>query len=95
MPPPDVTAKAVSYDTVQISWGELPCIEHNGLITGYVISISLDGEVVHSISSVGTITTVPGLLPLQTYSISIAALNEEGAGPRSSPVFVKTPMTGT
>ena len=96
MPPTSITAKAVSYDTVQIAWEALPCIEHNGNITGYIVNISLNGEVVTSISSLASITdiTVPDLLPLQTYSISIAAFNDQGMGPISSPVYVTTPLTG-
>ena len=91
-----MTAKAVSYDIVQIGWGELPCIERNGLITGYVVNVSLDGEVVHSISNLANsfVTTVPSLLPLQTYSVGVAALNDQGTGPQSSPVYVTTPLTG-
>ena len=97
VPPPDLITKAVSYDTVQIVWGEIPCIKRNGLITGYVINVSLDGEVVTSISSVGssTNTTVSSLLPLRTYSVSVAALSDQGTGPLSSPVLVTTPLTGT
>ena len=94
-PPPDVTAKAVSYDTIQVAWGELPCVEHNGLITGYVVQVSLDGEVVSTTDSVGssTATTLTSLLPLRTYSVSVAAATEQGIGPHSSPVAVTTPLT--
>ena len=92
--PPNVNAEAVGYDKIKVAWGELPCVEHNGLITGYVIKASLNEEIVNTIS-VGNSTTgtLTGLLPLRMYTVSVAAVNSLGTGPYSDPVVLTTPLT--
>ena len=92
--PPNVSAEAVSYDKIQVAWGELSCTEQNGVVTGYTIEVYHDGEIVNT-TSVGTsnTATISGLLPLQMYAVSVAAVNDEGSGPHSDPVLLTTPLT--
>ena len=89
-----MSAEAVSYDKIQVAWSDLPCLEHNGLITGYVIQVSLDGEIVSATSvGISATATLTGLLPLRTYAVSVAAVNAQGTGPHSYPVHLTTPLT--
>lgn len=90
-----MTAKAVSYDKVQVAWGELPCLERNGFITGYVVEVSLDDELVNSVDIVDSsmTATLTGLLPLRTYYVHVAAVTDQGTGPHSTNLAVTTPLT--
>ena len=89
-----MTAEVIRFDMIVVNWGPVPCLERNGEITGYVVRASIDGEVVAS-TSVGNanLATLTGLSPLQTYALSIAAVNSEGTGTLSSPIIVTTPLT--
>ena len=90
-----MSAEAVSYDTIQVVWAELPCTERNGLITGYIVDSVLDEETVSTTSmGISTSATLNGLLPLKTYAVSVAAVNDEGTGPYSEPKLITTPLTG-
>ena len=92
--PESVTGEAISFDVIVVTWGQIPCLERNGEITGYVVRASNDGEVAASTSvGVANAATLTGLSPLQTYALSVAAVNSEGTGMHSSPVFVTTPLT--
>ena len=92
--PENVTAEAIRFDMITVNWRQVPCLERNGEITGYVVRASIDGEVVAStgVGSANT-ATLTGLSPLQTYSLSVAAVNSEGTGALSSPIIVTTPLT--
>ena len=99
--PEMVNAHTVSSSTIYVYWGEVTCQLHNGEITGYFVEYSRRGgggegsgeggsgcaEVVHVTSPNLTIT---GLGPLTEYIIRVAAVNKNGAGPFSDPVYVTT-----
>ena len=59
----------------------MPCIHHNGNITGYAIMYyTQDNNQPYNASSSGTMFTIPDLQPSTTYVISVAAVNSEGIG---------------
>ena len=91
---------------MEVKWGQVPCLERNGEITGYVaraiavgkvVARALDDEKVVASTNVGLTdtATLTGLSPLETYAVSVAAITDQGTGPYSSPVHVTTPQTGT
>ena len=82
---------------VRVAWGELSCLDRNGLITGYVVEVSLDDEIVNTVDIVDSsmTTTLTGLLPLRTYYVRVAAVTDQGIGPHSTELAVTTPLTST
>ena len=69
----------------------MPCLEHNGEITGYRAQAVRNG-VVKGTASVGggaRQATISGLSPLAWYTVQVAATNGAGTGPYSG-VYVRT-----
>ena len=78
---------------ISIQWGEVDCVEHNGLITGYSVrygtpsgsEITINGSDADSRDLV-----IHQLLIRTDYSIEVAAINEDGVGTYSSAVDTTT-----
>ena len=67
------------------------CTDRNGLITGYRIRVMTSGEndrivVVDDVREV----TISGLSPSTEYTVSVAAVNNEGTGPYSDGIVQST-----
>ena len=84
-----VTSSSTSSSTITLQWGEVPCADQNGAITGYSVqygvmgsgntqTITVDGADV-------TETTIENLMSSTTYSIEVAAVNSAGTGEYSDP----------
>ena len=82
---------AINPTSLNISW-QLPLeIDHNGLITGYVIRYTRVGSSI--ITTIETVTnkvayTISGLVAYSNYSVMVAAFNVNGSGPFSDPPVV-------
>ena len=65
-----------------------PAINHNGLLTGYVIQYTRVGssDMMTVTVNNGTSYTFSGLTVSTDYSVRVAAINVNGTGPFSSPV---------
>jgi spore germination protein YaaH len=91
--PTGVKAGALSDSAIAVSWA--PSSEQGGRIVGY--RVLRDGVVVHQIT--GTSTTITGLAPSSTHTITVVAVDSAGVlSAPSAPVRVTTanptPSTG-
>ena len=70
---------------VSLIWREVPCVQQNGLITGYVVryyaTCGLERDVQQSQPVVTTGSTIDGLTPITEYAFQVAAVNVKGSGP--------------
>ncbi|XP_070195997.1 tyrosine-protein phosphatase Lar-like isoform X3 [Littorina saxatilis] len=93
-PPRNILARAASSTTIVVSWDE-PDIP-NGIIQGYRVFYSLKPEEPvffweqQEVKNDNRLTTISGLVPNQTYTISILAYSSIGPGPMSHPIQVLT-----
>ena len=75
---------------VYLRWREVPCVQQNGLITGYVARYyathGADKGVQLNKSVVTTDDTIDGLIPKTEYAFQVAAVNVNGTGPFSEPI---------
>ena len=75
--------------SITIQWDQVPCIEQNSEITGYIVRYSNStGET--QMAAV-QMFTASGLTPNTTYYFQVAAVNSDGEeGPYSSPLEIST-----
>ena len=93
-PPSSVNAMVENSTSVTVQWGEVPCIDQNGAITGYSVQYGVEGsgntENMTVSGASTTQTTISGLNPSTTYSIQVAAVNSAGTGVYSDPEMAET-----
>ena len=88
-----MTVTGVTFSTISVQWGSVPCIHQNGDITGYSVQYEAIGESTQTkmVSGAGTTQTIiSGLTPSTTYSIGVAAVNNDLIGQYST---VETALT--
>ena len=76
---------------VFLRWREVPCVQQNGLITGYVVgyyaTCGADRNVQWNKSMVTTGSTIiEGLTPFTEYAFQVAAVNVNGTGSFTEPI---------
>ena len=72
-----------------VSWQSPPVIDHNGVITEYVIEYTRVGTsdtMRETVNSGTTQTIISGLVAFVNYSVQVAAINVNGTGSFSSTV---------
>ena len=79
----------VNPASLNVSWQPPLDIDHNGLITGYVIRYTRVGSL-SVITTIEIVTnkityTISGLVADVDYSVMVASLNINGTGPFSDP----------
>ena len=83
-------AMFVQPTEVSIRWREVPCVQQNGPITGYVVryyATCSTGRNVQQNKSVATTgDIIDGLAPNTEYGFQVAAVNVNGTGPFSEPI---------
>ena len=83
--PRDLTSHTVASTSILLTWKNIDCIQHNGVLTGFDVKYyrQVDGELATTIvgSSYTTSYTVGGLFPYSEYWFRIAAVNSDGPGP--------------
>ena len=88
--PQSLEAMFVQPTEVSLRWREVPCIQQNGPITGYVVSYyatcGADRHVQRNKSIVTAGGTIDGLAPNTEYAFHVAAINGNGTGPFSEPI---------
>ena len=83
-PPSSVRVSVESSTAISVQWGPVePCADQNGPITGYSVRYGTETVSVTADSS-GGMTTISGLTPSTTYSIQVAAENNNLIGPYST-----------
>ena len=84
--PENVREVEVTSTSITILWDQVPCIEQNSEITGYIVRYSNStGETQMAAVQNSQIFTASGLTPNTAYSFQVAAVNSDGEeGPYSS-----------
>ena len=78
----------ITSTSITVRWGEIPCTERNGDITGYIVRY---GSQTQSVSGGSVIeTTISNLTPSTTYNVRVAAVNDADTGPFSSSISIMT-----
>nr|XP_021330852.1 protein tyrosine phosphatase, receptor type, D isoform X4 [Danio rerio] len=94
-PPQDVTCTSPSSTSLLLSWASPPTDE-NGIVTGYSIryvAVERDKDPVQKISDIPSNCfryRIEGLKKGTLYSVTIAAHTDNGQGPESLPILVRT-----
>ena len=90
--PTSVTVSKVTSSSITVQWEEVPCIHHNGDITGYSLQHGVVGSESTQnmpVSGASTIeATITGLVESTTYWIEVAAVNDAGVGVYSEPMMI-------
>ena len=85
--PDGISEGSVTANSITVQWGEVPCLDHNGEITGYTVEVTaLNGMVVATENVNGgsaRVGTVSGLTPSTAYLVLVVAVNSAGTGPFS------------
>ena len=84
--PDGVSEVSVTANSITVQWGEVPCMDRNGEITGYRVNATLSGMVVATENvNDGSARegTVSGLTPSTDYLVLVTAVNSVGTGPFS------------
>ena len=88
--PQSLEAVFVQPTEVSFRWREVPCIQQNGPITGYVVryyvTCGADRNVHQNKSVVTTGDIIDDLTPNTEYAFHVAAVNVNGTGPFSEPI---------
>ena len=81
---------------VSLRWREVPCVQQNGPITGYVVRYYAthgdDRDIHQNKSVVTTGDIIDGLTPNTEYAFQVAAVNVNGTGPFSEPITLRGKM---
>ena len=87
-PPQNVMVTSVNPASLRVSWQLPSVINRNGPITGHVIQYTRVGSQDMERMNVpsGTTHTISGLVACTKYSVTVAAVNDNGTGPFSEPV---------
>ena len=91
--PDGVSEGPVTANTITVQWGEVPCMDRNGEITGYTVEVTLSGMIVATENvddGSARRDTVSGLNPSTEYTVTVAAVNSVGAGPFSDGISITT-----
>ena len=93
--PQNFTVNSESAYSAIVSWSPPPVEEQNGIIIGYVISVTEDetGDT-FQLPVTATVVTINNLRPYHTYTCVIAAETSVGLGPFSAGVSFTTHEDG-
>ena len=92
-PPTNVTISPVYPTLIRVAWQEPPLADRNGAITGYDISLLLNGTSIAALIHVGELIrayTFRDVLANTTYSVIVRARTIPGVGPYSDAISATT-----
>ena len=96
-PPDSIRALNVIPSSFDIEWGMVPCIHHNGDITGYSVRYGMKGSAntqITNISGAGVMSTsISDLMPDTSYVVEVAGVNSIGIGMYNTSFTVSTPQS--
>ena len=96
---PSVTISETTSRSVSLLWEELSPEDHNGIITGYTVTISdlddLSGSTEVSFFTEFLNITIPDLSPYTTYGLLVTAHTDLGPGPSSDLHIIQTMEEGS
>ena len=85
--PGGLTSTSVESRSLSIVWGTVPCPHRRGPITGYTLRYSNGTSIVNTTGEGNRQHVLTGLTPFTSYSVQVAAINNEGTGPYSDPAL--------
>ena len=93
-PPADIRSYDVTPNTLSIRWEMVPCIHHNGDITGYSVQIQGNGTMeTRTVTGANVLmTSFTGLLADTHYTVAVAGENSISVGEYGS-LTVTTPQS--
>ena len=93
-PPTSVNIFEVTSSSITVQWGIVPCIHHNGDITGYLVQYRMIGSESTQTKNISESdagdTTLSKLASSTNYSIRVAAVNNAGTGKYSAAIIAET-----
>ena len=94
-----MAAVSISPTQVNVTWGEVPPADQNGMIIAYEVEYipleDFDGAIGKNTTNVSVLlVTLMRLQEYVNYTISVRAYTNAGAGPYSDPVIVLTNEDG-
>lgn len=94
-PPQDINVTVISPEDVLVTWNDPAIEDQNGIVTGYVIDVTLVSTGL-SFQRMSTTTNflLENLLPFSTYTYRVAAMTNVGVGPYSTADSFLTDETG-
>ena len=86
----------LNSSAVIVTWQPPPPEHQNGIVTAYVVSVSLEGNdtTPQYYNTTSLSLTLVGLLPFSTYTVAVAAETDIGRGPFSTSFTIHTPEDG-
>ena len=91
----NISGYAADSHSINLMWSPPPAEQHNGIIIGYVINVTvLENNDTYSLVSQTSSTLLNTLKPYRTYTFAIAARTVIGMGPTGKLITIKTPQTG-
>ena len=92
--PVEFTSTSVESRSLVVVWGTVPCLHQQGPITGYRLSYSNGTSILNTTEEESRQHVLTGLTPFNSYSVQVAAVNDGGTGPYSTPLIVETLQDG-
>ena len=92
---PDVlTNTSIQSRSLDVAWRAVPCPHQRGPITGYRLRYGIDTSIVNITGEGIRQHVLTGLTPFTNYILQVAAVNDGGTGPYSTPLTVQTLQDG-
>ena len=93
-----VSAESISSTSIRVSWGKVPAIDQNGVITQYEVEYNQSTfdsvPTTQNIIVNSTMTVLTGLEEYVEYSIQVRAYTSQGPGPYTDAIYVTTDEDG-
>ena len=83
----------VTANSITIEWDELACLDHNGVIIGYIVEARAGGTLIITVNvndGSAREATLSGLTPSTEYTVTLQAVNSADSGPIRS-IAIETP----
>ena len=83
----------VTANSITIEWDEMPCLDRNGVITGYIVEARAGGTLIRTVNvndGSAREATLSGLNPSTEYTVSLQAVNSAIETPGESVWFPLT-----
>ena len=94
-PVTSITGYADSAYSVSLTWNPPPDDKHNGILTGYVVNVTvLENNGSFSLVTKNSSLVLDTLKPFRTYMFAIAPMTVVGFGPTGVLFTIKTPQAG-
>ena len=83
--PEGLTSTSVESRSLSVVWGTVPCPHQGGSITGYRLRYSNGTSIVNTTGEESRQHVLTGLASFTSHSVQVAAINDGGTGPYSTP----------